>query len=140
MLRPLYVFLKTILAVVLILLVGMFLYTVLHAVTKNVMASRKKDFAIYRSIGANKTTLGKLIILEQVIISLLSLFIVLIFSNIGSYFSLFLQGITSYLLFKDYILLIFIFMFFGIIVGVRFNKKVFNQTVVETLSLDREDL
>lgn len=138
--RPIMVFLQSIYTIIILSVAGMFLYTVLHAVTKNVMAARKKDFAIYRSIGANKTTLGKLVILEQVIISLVSLAVVLIIFNIGSFYFTYLQGITNYLLIYDYLYLTLIFMLFGMLLGMRFNKRVFNQTVIETLSLAKEDI
>ena len=60
--REVLVFLSGLLAIVLLSLFGMFLYAIVHAVTRNVMNARKKDFAIYRSIGANQTSLAKLVV------------------------------------------------------------------------------
>jgi ABC-type antimicrobial peptide transport system permease subunit len=139
-LRPVYVFLFTLLAIVTIGLVGSFLYTILHAVTKNVMAARQKDFAIYRSIGANKKDLGRLVIIEQVILSIFALILVIIAFNILSYYVLSIARIVDYLIWSDYIALFIIFAIFGALLGMRFNRKVFNQTVVETLSLAKEDI
>lgn len=138
--RPIFVFLFTLVAIGVIGLVGTFLYTILHSVTKNVMKSRQKDFAIYRSIGANRRDLGKLVIIEQVILSLLALIIVMIIFNLVSSFVLGIAAIISYLTLSDYLLLFIIFTLFGALLGIRFNRKVFMQTVVETLSLAREDI
>lgn len=139
-LRPIYVFLYSILAIITLSLVGSFLYFILHAVTKNVMSARQKDFAIYRSIGANRTDLGKLVIIEQIILSLLALSIVIVLFNILAYNNLAIAAIVDYLTFSDYIILFIIFTIFGALLGVRFNRKVFKQSVVETLSLAREDV
>lgn len=138
--RPVLVFLQTIVAILVIGLVGSFLYTILHAVSKNVMSARQKDFAIYRSIGANRKDLGKLVIVEQVILSLLALVIVIITFNILAFNILQIASVVDYLTFSDYVLLFIIFTIFGIMLGTRFNRKVFKQTVVETLSLAREDV
>ena len=138
--RPVLVFLQTIVAILVIGLVGTFLYTILHAVSKNVMSARQKDFAIYRSIGANRKDLGKLVIVEQVILSLLALVIVILIFNILAFNILQIAAVVDYLTFSDYILLFIIFTIFGIMLGTRFNRKVFKQTVVETLSLAREDI
>lgn len=139
-LRPVYVFLFTILAVITLGIVGAFLYTILHAVTKNVMSARQKDFAIYRSIGANRQDLGKLVIIEQIILSLTALIIVMIAFNILASNIVAIAVVIDYLIFFDYILLFIIFALFGALLGMRFNRKVFKQSVVETLSLAREDV
>lgn len=139
-LRPIYQFLYTILAIFIIGLMGSFLYTILHVVTKNIMSSRQKDFAIYRSIGANKSSLGQLVILEQVILSLSSLAIVIVLLRIIGYFNMYIGSIVDYLLWSDFLFLLIIFTLFGVLSGIRFNRRIFNQSVIETLSLAKEDL
>jgi ABC-type antimicrobial peptide transport system permease subunit len=104
------------------------------------MAARQKDFAIYRSIGANKKDLGRLVIIEQVILSIFALILVITAFNILSYYVLSIARIVDYLIWSDYIALFIIFAIFGALLGMRFNRKVFNQTVVETLSLAKEDI
>ena len=42
------------------------------------MASRKKDFAIFRSIGTNKSALAKMVVLEQVIMNMIGFVITMI--------------------------------------------------------------
>jgi putative ABC transport system permease protein len=48
-----------------IFFVGLLMLMLLRVVFKNMVATRRKDFAIYRSIGASKRFLGRLIFLEQ---------------------------------------------------------------------------
>lgn len=124
---------------VLMIIMGLLLYSIVHAVSKNIMKSRKKDFAIFRSIGTNRTTLAKLVVIEQVIIAGISSVIMLV--------SLFLLGANlpsvykniQYMELSDYILLIVIFLLFGAWLGLRFNKRIFKQTVIESIVSAKEE-
>ncbi len=136
-LRELQVFFLSFLAVILLTLFGLFLYSIVHAVTKNVMNARKKDFAIFRSIGANQSTLAQLVVLEQVMMSTIGFIItMLLITFLGSNIT-FLTADLQYMELKDYFILLGAFMAFGAWLGLRFNKKVFKQSVIETLSLSR---
>ncbi|MCD4826220.1 MAG: ABC transporter ATP-binding protein [Acholeplasmataceae bacterium] len=135
--REIQVFFASFLAVILLTLFGMFLYSIVHAVTKNVMNARKKDFAIYRSIGANKATLAQLVVIEQVMMSTVGFIITILLINILSSNIYVLTATIKYMEVKDYFILLGAFMFFGAWLGLRFNKKVFNQSVIETLSQSR---
>ena len=137
--RDIMVFLQTFLAVILLTLLGLLLYSIVHSVTKNVMANRKKDFAIYRSIGTNQSALAKLVVLEQVILNTIGFVITITLMNLlKDQFSV-LQKSIPYMEFRDYVILIVVFVMFGIWLGLRFNKKVFNQSVIETLTLSKGD-
>jgi putative ABC transport system permease protein len=130
-------FMQGILAFVSLTVIGLFLYTIVHAVTRNVMNSRKKDFAIYRSIGANQTLLAKLVVLEQVMLSLVGFAISFaILTFLRTYITI-IRSSLIYMQFQDYFILVFAFMTFGAWLGLRFNKKVFKQSVIETLSASK---
>jgi putative ABC transport system permease protein len=130
-------FMQGILAFVSLTVIGLFLYTIVHAVTRNVMNSRKKDFAIYRSIGANQTLLAKLVVLEQVMLSLVGFAISFaILTFLRTYITI-IRSSLIYMRFQDYFILVFAFMTFGAWLGLRFNKKVFKQSVIETLSASK---
>ena len=135
--REIQVFFLSFLAIILLTLFGLFLYSIVHAVTKNVMNARKKDFAIFRSIGANKTTLAQLVVLEQVIMSTVGFIITMIIINIISANITLIAADIQYMELRDYIILLAAFMFFGAWLGLRFNKKVFKQSVIETLTQSR---
>jgi len=126
-------------AVIFLTLFGLFLYSIVHAVTKNVMAARKKDFAIYRAIGAHQSTLAQLVVVEQVILSVVGFIITMIILNIVASEVTAISTDMQYMQFTDYLILLLAFMFFGIWLGLRFNKRVFNQSVIETLSQSRGD-
>jgi hypothetical protein len=135
--REIQVFFLSFLAAILLTLFGLFLYSIVHAVTKNVMNARKKDFAIFRSIGANKTTLAQLVVLEQVIMSTVGFIITMIIINIISANITLIAADIQYMELRDYLILLAAFMFFGAWLGLRFNKKVFKQSVIETLTQSR---
>ena len=133
-LRDFYVFIYGLLAVVFLTIFGLFLYSIVHAVSRNVMNSRKKDFAIYRSIGTNRTTLARLVVIEQIMMSVIGFVIVLFVMGLISDYMYFLRSTLEYMELRDYFYLLFIFVLFGGWLGLRFNKRVFNQSVIETLS------
>ena len=103
------------------------------------MNARKKDFAIYRSIGANKQSLARLVVIEQVMMSTTGFIITIILLNIISSNVGFIKSSIQYMENKDYVILLAAFMLFGAWLGLRFNKKVFKQSVIETLSASREE-
>lgn len=124
---------------ILMLIVGLLLYSIVHAVTKNVMQSRKKDFAIFRSIGTSKATLARLVVLEQIAIAGLSasLMLVILFvvsSNVPA-----IYRIIQYMEFGNYVTLVIFFLFFGGWLGLRFNKRVFKQSVIESIVSSKEE-
>ncbi|MBE0701282.1 MAG: ABC transporter ATP-binding protein/permease [Acholeplasmataceae bacterium] len=137
--REIQVFFLSLLAIIFLSLFGMFLYSIVHAVTKNIMNARKKDFAIFRSIGANQTALARLVVIEQVMLSLFGFVITIILLNILSTSIEFIGSAIQYMENQDYIILLTAFTFFGAWLGLRFNKKVFKQSVIETLSASKGD-
>ena len=113
------------------LLVG-FLYIIINLVIKSVIQSRKKDFVIFRSIGASKKDLKRMLVIEQVIYSFVSYILAIItlfimntliedfkvmrFIEIGFYF-------VSYALFLGALLLI----------TRKFSIRLFGRSVITTL-------
>ncbi|NLN50236.1 MAG: hypothetical protein GX149_01245 [Acholeplasmataceae bacterium] len=116
---------------------GLFLYSIVHAVSKNVMANRKKDFAIYRSIGANQSSLAKLVVIEQVLINLIAFTLTVSLLQILKNYVTVFQNVIPYMRIRDYLLLLLVFLLYGLWLGLRFNKKVFHQSVIETLTMSR---
>jgi len=128
------VFILSIVAVIILCILGLFLYAVIHAVTKNMMTSRKKDFAIFRSVGAHETTLSVLVILEQILLSIFGLSLSIIILNVIVMFVP-NHGLTiEYMGIIDYIILVLSITLLGLWLGLRFNKRVFHQTVIQSLT------
>jgi putative ABC transport system permease protein len=138
-LRDFTIFMFGLIALVFLTLFGMFLYSIVHAVSKNMMNARKKDFAIFRSIGANQATLAKLVVLEQVLLSIFGFVITILILNVLRNNVTFIRTSLFYMERQDYFILFSAFVFFGVWLGLRFNKRVFKQTVIETLTASRED-
>lgn len=106
---------------------------------KNVMSSRKKDFAIFRSIGTNESKLGLLVIFEQVYMMVISFIVSMIVINILSYSNYSMNLILQRLLPFDYVILFLTFTYLSIWLARRFNKKTFKISVIENLTESRED-
>lgn len=135
--REVLLFVQKLMSGILLFFVGMFLYAIVHAVSKNVMAARKKDFAIFRSIGTNKKVLAAVVILEQVISNMIGFMITLtvlflLKNNVAA-----ISSTLPYMKISDYFILVFIFLLLGVWLGLRFNKKVFDQSVIEVLTLSK---
>jgi putative ABC transport system permease protein len=128
------VFILSIVAVIILTILGLFLYAVIHAVTKNMMNSRKKDFSIFRSVGAHESTLSVLVILEQILLSIIGLALSVFILNM---IVLFVpdHGLTiEYMGVTDYMILVLSITLLGLWLGLRFNKRVFHQTVIQSLT------
>lgn len=128
------VFILAIVAVIILLILGLFLYAVIHAVTKNMMNARKKDFSIFRSVGAHESTLSMLVIIEQILLSIIGLILSIVILNA---IVMFIpdHGLTiEYMGVTDYIILVLAITLLGLWLGLRFNKKVFHQTVIQSLT------
>ncbi len=138
-LKEIYVFLISLFSIVFLTLFGMFLYSMVHAVTKNVVASRKKDFAIYRSVGANQSALARMVVIEQIILNVFGfIFVGVILNLLKNNFAM-LEKSLPYMQPRDYLILLVVFALFGLWIGLRFNKRVFQQSVIETLTASKED-
>lgn len=118
---------------------ALFLYFILYSVIKNVMSSRTKDFAIFRSIGTNESKLGLLVIFEQVYMMVISFIVSMIVINILSYSNYSMNLILQRLLPFDYVILFLTFTYLSIWLARRFNKKTFKISVIENLTESRED-
>lgn len=121
-----------------LIIFGLFLYSIVHAVSKNTMRSRSKDFAIYRSIGAQKTVIARLVVVEQVMIAIGSIIFMLITLNAISYYIAAIRSYLTILTFNNYLYLFILFMLFGAWLGLRFNKRVFKQSVIENINISKE--
>lgn len=119
------------LMMIMIIVLG-FIYIALNLVQKNVINSRKKDFVIFRSIGASRRDLVSILYIEQ--------FFYVIFGFIFAY-------IVSYILelrFKNIVIFkyivpqmhmwfIIIFMIIGLMMARKFSVKLFGKSVITTL-------
>ncbi|WP_162164036.1 ABC transporter ATP-binding protein/permease [Acholeplasma hippikon] len=118
--------------------IGIFLYFLLATVTKNIMHSRMKDFAIYRSIGANQQKLALLVIFEQLFLMLIAftLSMLILFYITRVDYSIYLT--FSYLSRMDYVVLFALFAILTFRLASKFNNKTFKISVIENISESKE--
>lgn len=117
---------------------GLMLYSIVHAASKNMMQSRNKDFAIFRSIGTSKQTLAHVVMMEQIIITVLSAGLMLIATYLIAYFVPIIREMLSVLTFMNYLYLFLVFLLFGVWLANRFNKKIFKQSVIQSITQSKE--
>ena len=126
------------LAYSIVFLVGLALYTVVGVVVKNISLARKKDFAIYRSIGAGRNYLSKQVVFEQVLIGVIAFFLTVGALRImsGSIYILALS--MRHLFFYQYVILFVISVTLSVVVAGMYNRKVFGFSVIKALDRDGE--
>ncbi|MFA6801534.1 MAG: hypothetical protein WCR19_05455, partial [Acholeplasmataceae bacterium] len=122
----------------LLIIFGLFLYSIVHAVSKNTMRSRSKDFAIYRSIGAQQTIVARLVVIEQVLIAFGSIVLTVITINVIAQFVATIKTYLTILTVSNYLYLFTLFILFGAWLGLRFNKRIFKQSVIENINISKE--
>src|SRR5690606_24696161 len=88
---------------------ALFMYFILYTVVRNIMQARKKDFAIFRSIGANQSKLGWLVIFEQLIVMMISFAIAMIILSSISYSNFVVNKLLSILTMTDYMIIFLTF-------------------------------
>lgn len=132
-------FLLSLFYYILIYFFAIFLYFILFSVMKNVMNSRKKDFAIFRSIGANESKLGLLVIFEQLLMMIVSFLISMIVIMIIRYYDFSTNLVMEQMLISDYIILFLTFTYLSIWLARRFNKKTFKFSVIENITESKEE-
>lgn len=114
----------------------MILLLISYNVLKNTMQSRNKDFAVYRSVGVSEKEVALMIVIEQMFISLMAYAFLVISLKVLSKIFLGIYKIERVITFFDYFLISIFFLVFSLLQGLRFNKKLFNLTVIESLKED----
>ncbi|MDL2291988.1 ABC transporter ATP-binding protein [Acholeplasma sp. OttesenSCG-928-E16] len=123
----------TIIAVFLLVLFGVLLFSALGVVLRNINLSRNNDFAIFRSVGASKKSLQTQFLIEQIIITLIAVtlsLVLLLVLNVTVYQ---LNIAMRYLSWYHYLILILFVTFLSIRNAINYNKKIFNLSVISTL-------
>ncbi|MDY0277248.1 MAG: ABC transporter ATP-binding protein/permease [Acholeplasma sp.] len=111
-------------------------FLVIFHVQKNVMESRKKDFAVYRSIGISEKEVGAVVLFEQLIVALAATILAFIALTGLSPFVSDIQEVTRNITLFDYIAISIVFAAFSLMLGLKYNKRIFNVTVIESLKED----
>ncbi|MFP4478502.1 MAG: ATP-binding cassette domain-containing protein [Candidatus Izemoplasmatales bacterium] len=121
-----------------ILFIGIFFIS--YVIIKNIINSKLSDYAIFRTIGANKSTIRSFIYLENIFVAMFAYLVfvlVIIFGTPHIHEEGFLYVLKFYN-FK-YTLYLFIFIvLFSVLISRRYLSRVYHDSVAETLRREME--
>jgi ABC-type lipoprotein export system ATPase subunit len=119
---------------VLILVLMVIMYFVTYAVLRNIQGAKKKDYLVFRSIGASKKDLYKVTNFELVYVFLFAWLLVLVFFVINEQNQIWV--IPQYLRYFNvgtYLTLVGILVSLALLLGRRFNQRIFGKSVITAL-------
>lgn len=109
------------------------IYFITYIVLKNIQNSKKKDYLILRSIGASKKDLNRVTIIELLFTTIfayiITMSLLIINENIVSKIPRYLRYFTA----GSHILIFFLMIVLAVMLGRRFNKRIFGKSVITSL-------
>ena len=108
-------------------------YFIVYLVLRNVQLSKKKDYLVYRSIGASKRDLNFTTIYELVFATTIGYIITLGLFIINENVKTSIPRLLQYLDFTNYAVSFLLLTLIAVMLGNRFNKKIFNRSVITAL-------
>jgi len=112
------------------------IYFVGYLVLKNIQVSKKKDYLIFRSIGASKKDLNKVTIIELVFTMLVSYGLTMILLVINEQVRTSIPKYLRYFNFGSYVFLAVLMVVLAVLLGNRFNKRIFGKSVITSLKAE----
>ncbi|MEC9485546.1 MAG: ABC transporter ATP-binding protein/permease [Candidatus Izemoplasma sp.] len=109
------------------------IYFISYIVLRNVQNAKKKDYLVFRSIGASKKALNRVTIYELMITMVVAFIITLGFFIINQYINTFIPNYLGYFTWTTYVAIGFILLLLAWLLGNRFNKKIFSRSVITSL-------
>jgi ABC-type lipoprotein export system ATPase subunit/ABC-type antimicrobial peptide transport system permease subunit len=114
------------------------MYLITYMVLKNVQEAKKKDFLIFRSIGASKSSLNKVTIYELLALTIFGILVVFVLFYLNSRFIWIRQiaNLMDFFTLGNYIFLFIILFALAFLLGRRFNSRIFNKSVITSLKAE----
>jgi ABC-type lipoprotein export system ATPase subunit len=109
------------------------IYFISYIVLRNVQNAKKKDYLVFRSIGASQKALNIVTIFELVFAFLIAIVITMSFLIINQYVDTFVPDYLRYFKVSTYVIVIGILLLLAVLLGNRFNKKIFGNSVITAL-------
>lgn len=112
-----------------------FIYIALNLVQKNVINSRKKDFVIFRSIGASRRDLVSILYIEQIFYVFFGF---LLAYSLTSVLERFIDSMVvfRYITLQMHLAFWAIFIIIGLMLARKFSVKLFGKSVITTLKAE----
>ncbi|HKL47310.1 MAG TPA: FtsX-like permease family protein, partial [Candidatus Izemoplasmatales bacterium] len=121
-----------------VLFTGVFFVS--YLIIKNIINSKLNDYAIFRTIGANKSTIRNFIYLETLFVAAFAFFIFTLFVAIAIPF-IKENGMLYVLKFYNFKNFVYLFIFmavYSLLLSRRYVSRVYHDTVAETLRREME--
>ena len=112
------------------------IYFISYIVLKNVQNSKKKDYLIFRSIGASKKDLNRVTIIELFLSTIMAYVITMGLLVVNEYFDTFIPQYLRYFTVSSYLFIFLLLSVLALLLGNRFNKKIFSASVITSLKQD----
>lgn len=112
------------------------IYFISYVVLKNVQNSKKKDYLIFRSIGASKKDLNRVTILELMFTATFGYILTMGLLLVNEQFDTFVPRYLRYFSIGNYIFVYFLLAILAYFLGNRFNKKIFGNSVISSLKAE----
>lgn len=121
-------------------LLFLIIFFVAYVIIKNIINSKLSDYAIFRTIGANKSTIRSFIYLETLFIAFLAYFIFVVFVQVGTPFfsprSIFYN--LKFYTFRNLVYLLIFISAYSLLLSRRYVSRVYHDTVAQTLKGEAE--
>jgi len=112
------------------------IYFISYIVLKNVQNSKKKDYLIFRSIGASKSDLNRVTIIELFLSTIIAYGITMGLLVVNEFFDTFIPQYLRYFTVSSYIFIFLLLSILALLLGNKFNKKIFSTSVITSLKQD----
>jgi len=107
-----------------------------YIIFKAIINTKMRDYAIFRTIGANQRTIKKIIYMENYLTAFAGFIVVATTMIILSGQATFLSDILKYYLWYSYFVLLGLALFMAFSVSSRYCRKVFKESVHKTLKTE----
>lgn len=108
-------------------------YFIVYLVLRNVQISKKKDYLVYRSIGASKRDLNFTTIYELTFATTIGYIIAMALFVLNENVKTPIPRLLEFLDLTNYIVAFLLLTLLAVLLGNRFNKKIFNRSVITAL-------
>ncbi|MCF7925588.1 MAG: ABC transporter permease, partial [Candidatus Izimaplasma sp.] len=109
------------------------IYFISYIVLRNVQNAKKKDYLVFRSIGASKKALNRVTIFELIMTMILAYVLTVGFFILNQYINTFIPNYLRYFKWTTYLAIFTILVLLAVLLGNRFNKKIFSRSVITAL-------
>jgi ABC-type lipoprotein export system ATPase subunit/ABC-type antimicrobial peptide transport system permease subunit len=127
---------ERILSVFLMVVLFVVLYFITYITFKNIMVSRKKDYVIFRSIGATKKDLYRITIFELIMVFVMAYIVILTFLILNATVFFLIPDYLRFFTIINYISMSALLVLLAVLTGLRFNTRIFKDSVMQALRVE----